>query len=69
MIPHDVSTQWNLTFDMLDFAIEHIAAINAITSNCNMKLRQYELSEDEWDVARQLWDILKVCIQFRLFYT
>ena len=47
---------------MLDFAVKHIAAIDAITSDCEMKLRQYELSEDEWDVARQLQDVLKVCI-------
>ena len=28
----------------------------------DMRLRQYELSEDEWDVARQFRDILKVRI-------
>ena len=64
MIPCDVTTQWNLTFDMLNFAVKHIAAINAITSNRDMKLRQYKLSEDKWDVARQLRDVLKVCILF-----
>jgi len=62
MMPHDITTQWNSTFDMLNFAVEHIAAINVITSDCDMKLRQYELSEDEWDVACQLRDVLKVCI-------
>ena len=31
-----------------------------LTSNRDMKLRQYELSEEEWDVARQLRDVLKV---------
>ena len=40
MIPHDVATQWNLTFDMLDFAVEHITAISTITANCDMKLRK-----------------------------
>jgi hypothetical protein len=54
---------------MLDFAVEHITAINAITSNRDMKLRQYKLSEDEWDVACQFWNVLKVRIQFGLFYT
>ena len=67
MMPRDVSTQWNLTFDMLNFAVEHIAAINTITSDRDMKLRKYELSEDDWDIARQLRDVLKVRIQFGLF--
>ena len=49
---------------MLDFAVEHIAVVNAITSDRDMKLRQYELSEDEWDVAHQLRDVLKVRILF-----
>jgi len=60
MIPRDVATRWNSTFDMLDFAVEHIAAINTITGDRDMKLRQYELSEDEWNIARQLRDVLKV---------
>jgi hypothetical protein len=64
MMPRDVSTRWNSTFDMLDFAVEHITAINAITSNRDMKMRQYELSEDDWVVARQLRDVLKVRILF-----
>jgi hypothetical protein len=62
MIPRDVTTRWNSTFDMLDFAIEHITAINTITSDRDMKLRQYELSENDWAIARQLRDVLKVCI-------
>ena len=66
MMPRDVTTRWNSTFAMLDFAVKHIAPINAITSNHEMKLRQYELSEDEWDVARQLRDVLKVCIRLWL---
>lgn len=61
MIPRDVKTRWNSTFDMLDFAVEHITAIDTITADRDMKLRQYELSEDDWDVARQLRDVLKVC--------
>ena len=62
MIPCDVSTWWNLTFDMLDFAVEHITAIDTITGDHEMKLRQYELNEDDWEMARQLQDVLKVRI-------
>jgi protein-disulfide isomerase len=42
-------------------AVEQIPAIITITGDRNMKLRQYELSEDDWVIARQLRDVLKVC--------
>ena len=60
MMPRDVKTQWNSTFDMLDFAVEHIPAIDMITGDHDMKLRQYELSEDDRAIASQLRDVLKV---------
>ena len=60
MMPCDVTTRWNSTFDMLDFAIDHITAINFITADRNMNLRKYELSEEDWSIARQLRDVLKV---------
>ena len=62
MIPCNVSTRWNSTFNMLDFAVEHITAIDTITGDREMKLRQYELNEDDWEMVCQLQDVLKVCI-------
>jgi hypothetical protein len=62
MMPRDVTTRWDSTFDMLDFALEHITAIDTITSDRDMKLRQYELSKDDWHMAHQLRDVLKVSI-------
>ena len=62
MILRDVSTRWNSTLNMLDFAVEHITAIDTITGDREMKLRQYELNEDDWEMAHQLWDVLKVRI-------
>ena len=57
-------------FDMLDFTLEHITEINTITGDRDMKLRQYELSEDDWDMARQLRDVLKVSVRLSAnFYT
>jgi hypothetical protein len=47
-------------FDMLNFAIEYQDALDAITGDRDMKLRQYELSEEDWKVATQLRDVLKV---------
>ena len=60
MMPCDVTTWWNSTFDMLDFAVDHVTAIDTITADRDMKLRQYELSEGDWAIARQLRDVLKV---------
>lgn len=62
-MPRDVSTRWNSTFDMLDFAIDYRLALDTITSEREMKLRQFELSEEDWETAVHLRDVLKV-----LFY-
>lgn len=60
IIPHDVSTQWNSTYDMLKFVVEYREAIDAITGNQKMKLRQYELDEEDCEIATKLHDALKV---------
>lgn len=61
MMPRDVSTRWNSTFDMLKFAIQYRVAIDTITAERTMKLRDYELGREEWIVAEQLYDVLEVC--------
>ena len=61
IIPHDVATCWNLTYDMLRFALEYRKAIDILTADRNNDLQSYELSEQEWTIAAQLCDILKVC--------
>ena len=60
MMPRDVLTRWNSTYDMLEFAVEYREAIDSITGNQRMKLRQYELSEEDWEIAMKLHDVLKV---------
>jgi hypothetical protein len=60
MMPRDVATRWNSTFDMLDFALRYQKPLQVITSNLDLNLRQYELSRDEWKTAEQLRDVLKV---------
>jgi hypothetical protein len=62
-MPWDVSTRWNSTFDMLDFACDHKAALNSMTANKENKLRSYEMSTEEWGYAEELREVLKVRIR------
>ena len=68
MMPRDVITRWNLTYDMLEFACDYQEALDSITGNQKMKLRQYELSEEDWEIATKLRDVLKVCNTFLSIY-
>jgi hypothetical protein len=61
MIPCDVSTRWNSTYDMLSFILEHKAAIIKMTGEQEMKLRKYKLDKREWDLIDQLCKALKAC--------
>jgi hypothetical protein len=45
---------------MLDFALQYRKAIDAISADREMGLRQFELSVKEWNIATQLRDVLKV---------
>ena len=47
---------------MLKFAYLYFEAIDKITGECAMKLRDYELLESEWEMVKQLRDSLKVHI-------
>jgi hypothetical protein len=61
LIPRDVVTRWNSTFDMLKFCLEYRAPIDLITADKQLKLRKYELDEEDWLVVDQLVSILQVC--------
>ncbi|KAJ7809624.1 hypothetical protein B0H14DRAFT_3759017, partial [Mycena olivaceomarginata] len=54
LIPRDVRTRRNSTFDMLSFAVKHRKAINDIAAERSLKLRKYELDEQEWKILGDL---------------
>jgi hypothetical protein len=60
IMPCDISTRWNSTYDMLCFAIQYRMAIEGMTSDQKNDLRQFELAEEEWEIAEELRDTLKV---------
>jgi hypothetical protein len=64
MMPRDVTTRWNSTYDMLDFATEYRAALDIMTADRDMNLRQFELSEEEWNMVTELCEVLRVRIYF-----
>lgn len=49
---------------MLNFAYEYKQAVNEITDIRDMKLRAYEIEAHEWNLVRQLRDLLKVRFLF-----
>ena len=59
MMPRDVTTCWNSTYDMLKFALDYRSAFDEI-SDQSLSLRPYELSKVEWRVVEDLCEVLKV---------
>ena len=54
VMPQDVWTQWNSTYNMLKFALAYHNAIDKATSECSLKLHKYELSVGVSDAAAEL---------------
>src|SRR6266702_85795 len=68
MMPHDVSTQWNSMFDMLNFTFEYRPAIDTMTATWDLDLCKYELVPSEWRIAGELHDVLQVFCGFFPFH-
>ena len=45
---------------MLEVALEYRAAVDDITANKALKLRKYELDDDDWAIVRDLLRVLRV---------
>jgi len=62
LIPCDVKTHWNSTYDMLTVTFDYRIVIDNVTGNKMLKLRQYELDDRDWEVVKDLLCVLKVSL-------
>jgi hypothetical protein len=60
IMPQDVKTHWNSTYDMLHFALEYKEALKELTSDLRNGLCHFELDNVEWDLMEELAIVLKV---------
>ncbi|KAK2461380.1 hypothetical protein APHAL10511_006604 [Amanita phalloides] len=69
LIPCNVTTRWNSTFDMLDMAIRYQLAIDLITQKRDPGLQDLELTSDEWKLAKQLQGILQILKEATIYFS
>lgn len=60
IMPRDVTNRWNSTFDMLDFAIDYRKAVDKLTGDRTTQLRDFELGDSDWEIAKQLRETLLI---------
>ncbi|KAF8236979.1 hypothetical protein L208DRAFT_1249914, partial [Tricholoma matsutake] len=64
LIPCDVKTHWNSTYDMAKAALKYRSAIDDITANKSLKLWKFKLNDDDWKIIGDLLQVLKVGSSF-----
>jgi hypothetical protein len=60
LIPRDIVTRWNSTYDMMHFVLTYKKVINHVTADKALKLRKYELNNNNWTIVEDLVSILEV---------
>ena len=53
---------------MLQFAIIYRIAIDSITADKSLKLRKFELDNDNWKIMNDLASVLEVCAIYLYTY-
>ncbi|KAJ7504730.1 hypothetical protein B0H11DRAFT_1709474, partial [Mycena galericulata] len=54
LLPRDVRTRWNSTYDMLVVAVQYKDVVNMVTADRNLPLRKYELSDSDWMIVEDM---------------
>lgn len=65
LIPCNVVTRWNSTYDMMKFVLAYKNVIDRITADKSLKLRKYELDNEDWGIIKDLVAILEVRVLIR----
>jgi hypothetical protein len=60
LIPRNMATRWNSTCNMATFAVPYSKPINLITTDKELKLQAFKLSNREWECAGELCQVLQV---------
>lgn len=68
LIPRDVKTRWNSTYDMLKLALKYRVVVDDVTADKPLKLRKYELDDEDWTIIADLMRVLKVCSPYNPLY-
>ncbi|KIM65712.1 hypothetical protein SCLCIDRAFT_22590 [Scleroderma citrinum Foug A] len=63
----NVLTCWNSALDMLDFGVLYKQAIKTVTDKCKLGLAKFAIDEHEWELLKQLCNVLKVLKDAMLF--
>lgn len=61
VLPRDVATRWNSTFDMLAAFIEMKDIVVQFLDRASNGLSEYTLDDEEWEAVGDLVKALKVC--------
>ena len=59
-MPQDVLTRWNSAFDMVNFGVLYNQVIESLTDKHRLGLAEFTIDEHEWDLLKQLREVLKV---------
>ena len=69
LMPRDVVTWWNSTYDLLQFSLKYREAIDAITADKTLKFRKYELYDEDWAIVRDLTAVLQQYKNATLYFS
>lgn len=61
LLPRDVRTRWNSTFDMLSVALQYRNTISRVSGHITNNIAHLHLDEAEWDVLASVRNMLMVC--------